>query len=57
MEQNDDINDEEPLARLDADIALLAGEMSRFAPRPDQRPCRMRVGPTKVGPVAPHKPK
>ncbi|BEE07139.1 recombination-associated protein RdgC [Aeromonas veronii] len=32
MEQNDDINDEEPLARLDADIALLAGEMSRFAP-------------------------
>ena len=32
MEKNDDINDEEPLARLDADIALLAGEMSRFAP-------------------------
>ena len=32
MEKNDDINDEDPLARLDADIALLAGEMSRFAP-------------------------
>ncbi|MND21206.1 Recombination-associated protein RdgC [compost metagenome] len=32
MEKNDDINDEDPLARLDADIALLAGEMSRFVP-------------------------
>lgn len=32
MEKNDDINDENPLSRLDADIALLAGEMSRFAP-------------------------
>jgi recombination associated protein RdgC len=32
MEKNDDINDEDSLARLDADIALLAGEMSRFAP-------------------------
>ena len=32
MEKNDDINDENPLARLDADIALLAGEMSNFVP-------------------------
>lgn len=32
MEKNDDINDEDSLARLDADIALLAGEVSRFVP-------------------------
>lgn len=32
MEKNDDINDEDPLAKMDADIALLAGEMSRFVP-------------------------
>lgn len=32
MEKNDDINDENPLSRLDADIALLAGEMSNFVP-------------------------
>lgn len=32
MEKNDDINDEEPLARLDADIALLTGELTNFVP-------------------------
>ena len=32
MEKNDDINDEDSLAKMDADIALLAGEMSRFVP-------------------------
>lgn len=31
-EKNDDINNEDPLARMDADIALLAGEMSNFVP-------------------------
>lgn len=32
MEKNDAINNEDPLARMDADIALLAGEMSNFVP-------------------------
>ncbi|ALN97572.1 recombination-associated protein RdgC [Aeromonas sp. ARM81] len=32
MEKNDDINDEDPLARQDADIALLTGELANFVP-------------------------
>ncbi|GAA0428284.1 recombination-associated protein RdgC [Aeromonas salmonicida] len=32
MEQNDDINDEDSLARQDADIALLTGELANFVP-------------------------
>ena len=32
MEKNDDINDEDSLARQDADIALLTGELANFVP-------------------------
>lgn len=31
-EQNDDVTSEDPLARLDADAALLTGELSQFVP-------------------------